>query len=394
MSKRVIMLLSNGFDPDPRVHNEAVALLDRGYSVRLICWNRDRGLAKPKRETLNGLEIHRIGPKSRHNLGAPQALFILLFWLGAFLRLLFRHVDVIHCHDFDTLPPGSILAYLKRCRLVYDSHENFSRMIQYDVSTAIGKAIEYIERLLVKHVDLTLTVGEILADELVERGAKNVHVVGNWKNPDDFVFSHEELQRTRKELRIDGKGSLIVSYITTLKAERKISELIEALSGQRRYVLILGGKGPMEGAIRETIRGRSNVRFLGFVNPIDVPRYTALSDVVFYGFEPSNENSRYSAPNKLFEALAAGKVILSCDIGEIGRIINKYRCGLILEEYTPFAIRKALNYLYEHADQLDEMKQNASLLGKNRYNWNAAKSTLYGSYENLFGSPGNQREID
>jgi len=51
---------------------------------------------------------------------------------------------------------------------------------------------------------------------------------------------------------------------------------------------------------------------------------------VYYGFDPNNPNARFSAPNKLFEALAAGKPLVTGDFGEIGEVVRESECGVIL----------------------------------------------------------------
>jgi len=42
---RVLMLLGNGFAPDPRVEAEALALVRAGADVTVLCWDRDGDLA-------------------------------------------------------------------------------------------------------------------------------------------------------------------------------------------------------------------------------------------------------------------------------------------------------------------------------------------------------------
>lgn len=291
---------------------------------------------------------------------------------------------MIHCHDFDTLPIGFILAKVKRCKLVYDVHEHFAKMIQFDVSEILGKIIDLLEGQFVKHVDLTITVGEILASALKKKRAKNVYVVGNWKNVSDFSIDLKELMVLRKELGINGNERLIIAYITSLKEERKIRELIQAVQEQKDFVLIIGGKGPLEGFLKAEGMKRSNVKFVGFVNPREIPKYTALSDIIFYGFDPENGNSQYSAPNKLFEALAAGKGIISGNFGEIALIVKNYGCGLVLKNYVPSTIRNAFEYFVRNPDKLMECQRNAFLMGKTEYNWDRAKKILCVGYEKLF----------
>ncbi len=49
--KRVVMLLSNAYNPDDRVRNEALALGSENYDVHIIAW--DRFLDKPKEEIID-----------------------------------------------------------------------------------------------------------------------------------------------------------------------------------------------------------------------------------------------------------------------------------------------------------------------------------------------------
>ena len=37
----VLMLLTNAYDPDPRVRQEALALVAMGWRVRIVAWDRD-----------------------------------------------------------------------------------------------------------------------------------------------------------------------------------------------------------------------------------------------------------------------------------------------------------------------------------------------------------------
>lgn len=382
--KKIIMLLSNGFDPDPRVYNEAVSLIRKGYDVNIICWDRNRGLVKPKEEEVDGIRVERIGPRSKHNLGTGQLLFILGFWLRAFLKVLFKRSHAIHCHDFDTLPVGLLIAKMRRWKLIYDAHENYSKMIEFDVSKKIGRLINAFERMLLPFVDLTITVGNLLAEDLMKRGARKVCVVGNWKNVRDFAFTGEQLKKAREELGIKNKQEkLVVSYITTLREERKIKELIEAIGGNEEFLLVLGGKGPLESFIIEKAKEYQNIRYLGFVNPGDIPKYTAISDIIFYGFESQNENAKYSAPNKLFEALAGGKALITGDFGEIGLIVGNSGCGIVLENCEPQTIRNGLDVFVRDPEKLKECKQIAISLGKTKFTWEEAERRLYESYRQI-----------
>ena len=106
-----------------------------------------------------------------------------------------------------------------------------------------------------------------------------------------------------------------------------------------------------------------------------------MSDVVFYGFDPGNPNARFSAPNKLFEALAGGKAILTGRFGEIGKITGEERCGTVLESYSAQEIAKALGEL--NPSTAKEMGKRGKEAASSKYSWKKAEEALLKSYGDL-----------
>ena len=372
----IAMLLDNAFRPDPRVANEARSLAGAGYRVLLFAW--DRAGDRPAREDWHGVEIRRLGPRSRHGLGSRQMIYLALFWWHCFWRLIGREVDAIHCHDFNTLPLGWLLAALKRCRLVYDAHESYADMLAENVAPWIKAAIVGVERLLCRRTDAALTVGSLLEAELRRRGARHTWVVGNWKRLDEFAFEGKAVADRRHELGLN--GSLLVTYIGWLNADRGIVPLLEAVEAREGISLLVGGDGPSADDVRAAVERCPRIRYLGFVNPAEIPLYTAMADVIYYGLDSANVNASYSAPNKLFEALAAGRALVCNRIGEIGRIVDDEACGRVVEELTRDALADALDQLRD-PERLAACQAAAREAGDERYNWSKAEERLLDLYQ-------------
>lgn len=377
--KRVLMLLTNAFDPDPRVHQEARALAENGYDVTILCWDRDCKF--PPQEVVDGIRIERIYVRSTHGRGATQAPFLLLFWVKAYARASVKDFDIVHCHDFDTLPLGYLLAKQRKAKLIYDAHESYVDMLG-NLPGWLKMAIYKVEDFLLKRTDLLITVGDILRGAFIRRGAKQTCVVGNWKDPSQFQFPPEALKEERKRLNIFN-GQLVISFIANLGMERQLQPLIAAVKESREIFLIIGGDGPCSKIVKEASQRYANIAYLGYVNPSKVPFYTALSDIIFYGFDPVNPNSKFSAPNKLFEALAAGKAVLTGDFGEVGRIVKDTECGLITKKFTEEEIKKNLSSL--RPEILSRFKENSKKNGLEKYNWQNACVTLLEQYSRLWG---------
>ena len=378
-SPTVLMLLTNAYDPDPRVRQEALALIGMGCRVRLLAWDRD--LRSPKFECMEGVEVERVFLPSKHGRGNTQ----LLFYAWLYLKMLWRgwrsSFDVIHCHDLDTLPLGFVLGKLKGKPIVYDAHESFTDMLEGNIHPLVQRGLIRLENLFIRRVDLLITVGEKLRRHFSERGARHSVVVGNWTRMEDFSRSQEENLEFRRRLGIPDTAMVVVC-ITQLFKDRKIEELLQALDACPDVYLIIGGKGALEGVVREWVVKNPRIRYVGFVPGAEIPGYTCAADLVYYGFDPENPNSRFSAPNKLFEALAAGRPLITGDFGEIAEVVRNASCGIVLPRYGVDEIREALGSLGDQKLR-NAMADNARLCGRAGMNWQKGQEVLYGEYSTI-----------
>ena len=128
----------------------------------------------------------------------------------------------------------------------------------------------------------------------------------------------------------------------------------------------------------------NNVFFRGYINPDDVPIFTAVADVVYYGYSPSYAYAPFNAPNKLYEALAAGKAVLASDLGgELSQVVKSSQCGILLPKVDALAIGSAIDQLSQDSVRC-VMQKRAAQAGLATYNWLTAKQRLISAYENLF----------
>ena len=59
MKKQITMFLTNGFNPDVRVYKEALYLVEHGFSVKILCWDREECVDYTAHEMVDGIEIVR-----------------------------------------------------------------------------------------------------------------------------------------------------------------------------------------------------------------------------------------------------------------------------------------------------------------------------------------------
>jgi glycosyltransferase involved in cell wall biosynthesis len=375
----VLMLLTNAYEPDPRVRQEALALIGMGCRVRLLAWDRD--LKGKPNESMEGVEVERVFLPSKHGRGSMQMFFYA--WL--YLKMLWKgwrtRFEVVHCHDLDTLPLGYLLGKLKRKPIVYDAHENFTDMLQGSVHPALRQGLLWLENFLIRRVDLLITVGEKLRRHFAERGARHSAVVGNWKRLDEYSRTPEQNLAVRRRLGIPD-SAMVVACITQLLRDRKIEEVVQAVKQCPGIYLIIGGNGVLEDRVREWAEQNPRIIYVGFIRGAEIPDYTSAADVIYYGFDPENPNARFSAPNKLYEALAAGRPLITGDFGEIADVVREAGCGIVLPQYSPADIREALEQLVKSSER-EAMALSASRFGRTAMNWQKGEEILHREYSAL-----------
>lgn len=377
--RKILMLLTNAYEPDPRVREEAVSLIAAGYRVRILAWDRD--LKSSAREELEGVEIERIHLRSTHGRGAAQ----LLYYSRVYWRMLCmgwrNDFDAVHCHDLDTLPPGWILGKLKRRPVVYDAHESFSDMLTGSVPRWLRSLLVRLENFLIRRVDLLITVGEKLRRHFAERGARHTVVVGNWKRLEDYARTEEDNRDLRRRLGIPDPA-MVIACITQLLPDREIPELLDAIDVSPNVYAIIGGAGALEAFVRERAARNPRIIYVGRVKSQNIPAFTCAADVIYYGFDPKNPNARYSAPNKLYEALAAGRPLITGDFGEIADVVRESKCGIVLSHYSPDTVRDAIEALQDRT-RWKAFAENAGQYGRTAMNWSKGEQILREEYGSL-----------
>jgi glycosyltransferase involved in cell wall biosynthesis len=350
-----------------------------GCRVRLLAWDRD--LKSPARECIEGIEVERVFLRSLHGRGTSQ----LFFYAWLYLKFLWRgwrsSFDVVHCHDLDTLPLGFVLGKLKRKPVVYDAHESFPDMLAGSVHGVIRGALMRLENFLIRRIDLLITVGRELQRHFDSRGARRSAVVGNWKRLEEYQRPPKERDEIRRRLGVPEEALLVVC-ITQLLKDRKLEELLDAVDSCSSVYLIIGGKGVLERQVVERAARNARIRYVGFVRGHEIPAYTCAADAVYYGFDNENPNARFSAPNKLFEALAAGRPLITGNFGEIGRVVREASCGIVLDRYSEAGVRRALESLCD-PEVRNQYAGNAYRMGRTAMNWAKAEETLYEEYARL-----------
>ncbi len=370
MSRKILMLLTNPFRPDPRVYKEAKSLVKGGYEVTIFAWDRDGKF--PETEVLDGIRIKRFAiPSSYGSMSMVKGL--RRFWKAAVKEARKEDFDIVHCHDFDTLPAGLKIARKMKKKVVYDAHENYASMIEFDVPRPVYLFVRFYEKRLAPKADAVIAVSEPIGNML----PCSYTVVMNARELEE---SDEKKMKNCKDSM--SQDDFVVTYIGVLEPMRFLLEACEVINGIEGVHLFIGGYGRLEEKIRAQAQNSDRITFVGKVEYPDVMPCTIASDAIMCVFDPSNKNNRVGTPNKLFEGMMAGRPVLATKGTYSGNIVEKYGCGLAID-YSPESFKKAIIYLKEHPDEAAEMGRNGRQAAEEEFNWSVMEKRLLRVYDSV-----------
>jgi glycosyltransferase involved in cell wall biosynthesis len=361
-----LMLLTNGFDPDPRVHKEAVSLRAAGFLPTIICMDRGGGL--PVSEEIDGILVQRIDVGSvAPGQPASVARALSRFYPRAvsLARRLRRErpFRLVHCHDFDTVMPGLTLGKLLRIPVVYDVHDLYSSFFS---GSKVEKAVELADRVAHRAVDRTVLVNERFLE--IHARAEDSIVVMN-------VPPREGARRCQ-----DRSQGLF--YAGNMAAQRDMRYAMEVLCSAQLPVVFAG-----DGPLLETYRAmdtRGHIQFLGRIPPAEVMERTAACTAVLALYDASTRNNRLASPNKLFDAMKFGKPAIVSDDTVMADIVRKHACGIPVTYGDAAALAAAIDQLGDAAEYA-RMGDNAFAAFNEHYNWDVMAPRLVAMYRELIG---------
>lgn len=355
------MLVSNEIIRDPRVLQEARSMARHGHQVRIVGWDRfDPSV--PDGPIAEGIEIALVRSGGVMKV-APGALFKNpVFWRRALQLALSWPADLWWAHDLDTLQTGVWLRERTGRPLVFDAHEWFAEMIRDDYPPRVAKLAENLEAKLLKDVDHVVAVNPALEEHYREMRVP-VTVVMNCRS--------EIAERYTPPTA----PLFTVLYVGTLHRQRFVFELIEAVKRTERVRLVMGGHKALTEEVRAACAASERTVFLGPVQPERVMPLTLESHMVSAVLDPSNRNNTMGTPNKVFEALAAGRPILATKGTLSGNLVEALDCGLTIA-YSVDACKWALEKLRDDEALQRTFGENALRAAKEEYNWSAQEAGL------------------
>ena len=290
-------------------------------------------------------------------------LFALPLWcLRLFFHLLFRATDLVHALDFDCALPAVLAGLLRKNKVIYDIQDNFEE--RHHFPAPIKAVLRSLNLWVARHSAAILVTDENRIIGGLERYRARILIVANC--PPDLRTGHERIQQP---------SSLTVSaFGYNLTSNRGIGLLVAA-SARVPGVTVLTAGRIVEPWLEEMIRSAPHVQHLGMLPQSEVLHRTCDVDAVFAFYDPSIEINRRASSAKWYDAMMAGRPVLSNREILNAPWIEQEGFGFTCA-YSEQSLADLLAWLRDHPEELADKGARARRLFETRFNRSAMNQVI------------------
>lgn len=378
MNKKICMLTNTHNPLDHRVfYKESLSLKKIGYDVYVIGVDFSETKKYVEKE-IKITQIRRVKNKVFKRILSLPHLYCEAKKIDC---------DIYHCHDLDAATLGFFLKIFHRKKLVFDIHEYNAEIITEGSTIpkmfrpAIKKIIEKIDRYVAVKSDYIITVDDNLYN-IYKKYNKNCVSIQNFIN----FESIKKDQDSKNKKRPDN-----IVYIGGLSEKRGILKIIESAKklkekGIQNKFLFVGGfinESEKNKTLKliEKYNLQDMIKFVGKVPYEQVPKYLNQSMIGLLILQPSERYIKGSYPVKLFEYMYHSLPVIASNFEGIKEIIQKERCGILINPKDIDEITNAITNLIEKPEKIKQMGQKGRKAVIEKYNWNDESKKLESVYE-------------
>lgn len=240
-------------------------------------------------------------------------------------------------------PDGCAVAQLAAevkspCALITQGSDTHQYLAMPARRRQILHAIEQAQGVIARSGDLARRLGSAGAE------TSKLHTIYNGVDP--LVFHPRDQAEARRALGLDPTARVLL-FVGNFLPVKNPALLIRAFAqyreaaGDASSVLLMAGKGPMQGEMRDLATSlgiADHVRQTGPLNSGQIAQHMAAADLLC--LSSVNEG----LPNVILEAMACGLPVLSTRVGGIAEVVDESR-GLLTEEGNLASYAKAMQQM-------------------------------------------------
>ena len=353
----------------------AMAMVGAGHEVHMITAHN---AGKFKEENINGINVYYLPVSYKSSYGFFRRIISFL----KFSHLAYRFSKKIKSPDFIYASSTPLTVGMVALRYKFQHHLPYVFEIR-DLWPEVPIQLKIIRnpmlKIIARYMERKIYSGAekiVVLSPGVERNLRKLpYIKSMWLCPNmsDCEFFMQESRLEAKIIeRIAPEGKFVISYFGAIGKSNQLDYLLDiAFISQREsrgLVFLIVGEGPMKEKLmkRQELSGLKNVHFIEHQNKMNLRRYLSITDAAYISFA-SNRVFELNSPNKFFDALASGKMVISNLNGWLRELIEIHDCGFYYPPEEPGTFFEKIEPFLTDPEKLRDFQRNARKLAENKF---------------------------
>lgn len=308
--------------------------------------------------------------KSKSVTNPLKYMYLVMKWLYANRQI----YDTVHAFDLDTGLPSWLARKLLHKKMIYHIADFYADS-RIGIPNRIRNVFKRLEFKVIKDAELTIVCTEDRKRQIAGSKPKNLIVVHNTP-----LYLPKDTNQSKK-FNTDNKDPLKLSYVGGLTQVRFIEEILEVVSKDQSLYLDIAGYGPLSHTVKDYDDKYANINYHGQLDYEQSLEVNAKSDVMFAIYDPKLPNHKYSAPNKVYEAMAFGKPIIVAKSTGVDELVLKEKMGVVTE-YNVESFTEVIKEFKDNPELVKQLSEN-SINAYSTYSWEKMKALLNNAYRKI-----------
>jgi len=352
----------------------ATALVNHGYKVTVISGHNGKEVVQ---ENVEGIDVHYlpIAYDNRFGFTARSISFLKYVWKAGTLTGKLKKFDVCYAISVP-LTVGITAMWLKRKHKipflfeVGDLWPDAPIQMGFIKNYLFTEILYSLERKIYRSAKAVVALSPAIQTAVEKKvPGKKVHLIPNMADCD---FYRPEEKNPLLEKKYQVKEKFVVSYIGALGIANGLDYILECARASQKAALdihfFICGDGAMLDHLTHTHNqlALKNLTILPFQDRAGVKELMNVTDAAFVCYKLVSILETGS-PNKFFDALAGGKLVITNFSGWIREEIEREGCGVSSDSFQPTDFVEKITPFLNDRNKLKEAQRAARALGEKKY---------------------------
>jgi glycosyltransferase involved in cell wall biosynthesis len=352
----------------------AKALVDRGVNTVVITTHNGH---REHTENVEGIHVHYLPIAYDNKFGFYKRTRSFLRYIVSAVRVASKHRDADLCYTISVpLTIGLASIWIKnKYNIPYafevgDLWPDAPIQLGFIKNRMLRKMLFLLEEKIYLNAQALIALSPAIESSIRKKvAAKDIFLIPNMSDTD---FFNPEPKNPLLESKFRISQKFVISYIGALGFANGLDYFLQCAQAAMKANLPIHFLLCGEGAMKEKLKRAAehlhleNLSFVPFQNRDGVKEVLNVTDAVFISYRPV-PILESGSPNKYFDGLAAGKLVIINFDGWIKKEIESEDCGFVVNAQDPSTFTNKITLYLDDVEKLRRSQERSRALAEKKY---------------------------